>query len=68
MKRRFILTDQGELEYYLGVEVSKVDENTLLLHQPGYAKKILGRFKMTKCMEVKTPLPRDVNLSLINFD
>jgi hypothetical protein len=57
MKRKFILTDQGELGYYLGVEVSKVDENTLLLHQTGYAKKILERFKMTKCKEVNTPLP-----------
>ena len=47
MKSKFVLTDQGELEYYLGVEVSKIDESTLLLHQTGYAKKILERFKMT---------------------
>jgi hypothetical protein len=33
MKKRFILTDYGELVYYLGVEVSKMDQNTLLLHQ-----------------------------------
>ena len=32
MKSKFVLTDQGELEYYLGVEVSKIDQNTLLLH------------------------------------
>ena len=66
MKSKFVLTDQGELEYYLGVEVSKVDENTLLLHQKGYAKKILERIKMTECKEVKTPLQRDVNLSLMD--
>ena len=59
MRSKFVLTDQGELEYYLGVEVSKIDENTLLLHQTGYAKKILERFKMTDCNAVKTPLPRD---------
>ena len=57
---------QGELEYYLGVEVSRIDENTLLLHQTGYAKKILERFKMTECNEVKTPLPEDLNLSLMD--
>ncbi len=60
------MTDQGELEYYLGVEVSKVDESTLLLHQTGYAKRILERLKMSECKEVKTPLPRDLNLSLMD--
>jgi hypothetical protein len=49
MNKRFIFTDQGVLEYYLGVEVSKIDQNTLLLHQTGYAKKVLERFKMTDC-------------------
>ena len=66
MKSKFVLTDQGELEYYLGVEVSKIDENTLLLHQMGYDKKILERFKMTNCKEVKNPLQRDSNLSLMD--
>ncbi len=65
MSKRFLLTDQGEHEYYLGVEVSKIDQNTLLLHQTAYAKKILERLKMTKCKPVKTPLPRDLNLSLM---
>jgi hypothetical protein len=64
MNIRFILTDQGELDYYLGVEVSKIDQNTLLLHQTGNAKKVLERFKMTDCKPVKTPLSRDLlNLS-----
>jgi hypothetical protein len=35
MNKRFILTDIGELEYYSGVEVSKIDETTLLLHHTG---------------------------------
>ena len=63
MKSKFVLTDQGELEYYLGVEVSKIDENTLLLHQTGYAKKILERFKTTAVCLVR---PRDLNLSLMD--
>jgi hypothetical protein len=45
--------------------VSKTDVNTLLPHQMmGYAKKFL--FKMTDCKESKTPLPRDLNLSLMD--
>jgi hypothetical protein len=66
MNERFILTDQGQLEYYLGVEISRVDENTLLLHQTAYVKKILNNFNMSDCNSVKTPLPRDMNLSLMD--
>jgi hypothetical protein len=66
MNERFILTDQGQLEYYLGVEISRLDENTLLLHQTAYAKKILNTFNMSDCNPVKTPLPRDMNLSLMD--
>jgi hypothetical protein len=66
MNERFILTDQGRLEYYLGVEISKLDENTLLLHQTAYVKKILNNFNMSECNSVKTPLPRDMNLSLMD--
>jgi hypothetical protein len=40
MKSKFILTDQGDLQYYLGIEVSKMDENTLPLHLMEYAEKI----------------------------
>jgi hypothetical protein len=40
MNQRFILSDQGKSEYYLGVEILSLDENTLLLHQTAYAKKM----------------------------
>ena len=41
---RFALTDEGRLEYYLGMEVEYRDSNTLVLHLRGYMKKILARF------------------------
>ena len=66
MNERFILTDQGQLEYYLGVKISRLDDNTLMLHQTAYAKKILNNFNMSDCNPVKTPLPRDMNLSLMD--
>ncbi len=37
-----------------------------MLHQTGYAKKVLERFKMTDCKPVETPLSRDLNLSLMD--
>ena len=64
MNKRFILTDQGQLQYYLGVEVTVVDSNTLKLHQSGYIRKIIETFGMTEHSSRKTPLPHDIDLSL----
>ena len=60
------MTDRGKLEYCLGVEISRLDENKLLLHQTAYAMKILNHFKMNYCNPANTPLPRDINLSLLD--
>ena len=66
MNKRFILTDQGKLEYCLGVKISRRDENTLLLHQTANEMKILNHFKMNDCNPANTQLPRDINLSLLD--
>ena len=49
MKQCYRLTDQGNLEYYLGVEATQPVANTLMLHQAGYINKILDSFDMSKC-------------------
>ena len=64
MGEKFEFTDQGRLEYYLGVEVTQVDEYTLLLHQSGYIQKMLETFKMADSKPVSTPLPLNLDLSL----
>ena len=64
MGNRFEFTDQGKLEYYLGVEVTQEDDHNLLLHQQGYIKKVLETFKMSECKSVSTPLPLNLDLSL----
>jgi hypothetical protein len=66
MKEKFAMVDQGQLQYYLGVEISRPDENTLFLHQTAYAKKILENFNMSDCKPLKTPLARNLNLSLMD--
>jgi hypothetical protein len=66
MNATFNLKDQGRLEYYLGLEISKLDENKLLIHQTAYLKKILNNFNMSECNPVKTLLPRNLNLSLMD--
>ena len=52
MNERDHLTDQGHLEYYLGVEAAQPDANTLMLHQAGYTNKILDSFHMRECTPV----------------
>ena len=66
MNKRFVLIDQGPLEYYLGVEVTKLDEKTTMLHQTGYIHKVLERFKMTDSHPANTPLPSGCKLSLMD--
>ena len=46
MNKRFVLSDQDYLEYYLGVEISHLDEKKLLL-------KIISNFKMSEYKPVK---------------
>ena len=67
MNEKFILSDQGQSEYYLGVEISKLDDNNPSLHQTAYARKILRNFDMMESNPVKTPLPRDLNPSLMDY-
>ena len=62
MEELFALTDEGRLEYYLGVELEYKTATTLVLHQRAFVKKLLARFSMEDCNPKSTPL--DVNLDL----
>lgn len=43
-------------EYFLGLELKKLDSRSILLHQTSYAKRILDRFNMSECSGVATPV------------
>ena len=64
LSEMFEHTNQGEVEYYLGVEFTQVDQHTLLLHQSSYVESVLETFKMKECKPVCTPLPLNLDLSL----
>jgi histone deacetylase 1/2 len=51
----FALKDLGDLHYFLGIEVFKVDVG-LLLTQEKYANDVLERVGMTQCNPVSSPL------------
>ena len=52
MNQRYRLTDQGHLEYYLGVEVIQPDANTLTLHQSEYINP-KANISIKLCLSVK---------------
>ena len=61
MSKCYLLTDQGHLEYYLGVEVRCKYFNVASswLYQQ-------NTFNMSECSPVSTPLPHNLNLSLLD--
>jgi len=63
LHKEFALKDLGELHYFLGIEVKKVDDG-LLLTQGRYAADILTRSGMAKAKPVDTPLSVSKKLSV----
>lgn len=55
MKREFEMTDLGELNYFLGMEIIQ-DEEGVFLSQEKYANKLLKKFGMLESKSIKTPL------------
>jgi hypothetical protein len=55
LHKDFALKDLGDLQYFLGIEVSG-SKAALLLKQEGYATDILKRVHMSNCKLVSTPL------------
>jgi hypothetical protein len=62
LKDSFALKDLGDLSYFLGIEVRKLD-NGLVLSQEKYARDLLQRTNMSMCKPISTPLATDVKLS-----
>ena len=63
--KRFEYTNQGDLNWCLGVEFSKSsDGRCLILSQQKYSKEILERFGMSNVKAMKTPMDSHVKLSL----
>ena len=62
LNQEFALKDLGELHYFLGIEVRKVDDG-IVLTQEKYAKDVLKRVNMSDCKAVNTPLSTSEKLS-----
>ncbi|XP_059669132.1 uncharacterized mitochondrial protein AtMg00810-like [Cornus florida] len=62
MAREFEMTDISIMAYYLGIEVKQMKDG-IFIHQEGYAKEILKKFKMEDCKLVNTPMEVGIKLS-----
>jgi hypothetical protein len=63
LKEDFALKDLGELRYFLGIEVKRVN-NGIVLTPEKYASDLLRRVGMSDCKPVSTPLSTSEKLSL----
>ena len=65
MTDKFVMTDLGEISYYLGLHVVRdKDRKTVFLHQRQYIKEVLERFGMADSHAVKTPLAAEHDLTV----
>jgi histone deacetylase 1/2 len=63
LNKEFALKDLGELHYFLGIEVKKMD-NGILLTQEKYTSDLLSRVGMADCKPMNTPMSSTEKLSL----
>jgi histone deacetylase 1/2 len=59
----FALKDLGDLHFFLGIEVKKINDG-LLLTQEKYATELLAKVGMTQCTTCPTPMSSTEKLSL----
>ena len=64
MNNFFAFIDGGNLDYYQGNEFEYPDVMNLVMHQRGYAEKLLKKFGMKDTNPVNTPLTPGIKLSL----
>ncbi|KAG5893937.1 hypothetical protein JTB14_009684 [Gonioctena quinquepunctata] len=54
LEREFKVT-VGPLDFYLGMQIIRLEDGSLFLNQNAYARKILKKYRMSECNAVTTP-------------
>lgn len=67
MKKRFKLTTKPAT-YFLGMEIERQSDGSILLHQKAYANRVLERFGMEECKPVATPILKAEDMKAMNND
>ncbi|KAH9140730.1 hypothetical protein AeRB84_015057 [Aphanomyces euteiches] len=55
LSSRFTMKDLGPLTYCLGIEVERLEDGSILLHQSKYVSDILAKHDLANCNPVSTP-------------
>lgn len=61
----FSLKQLGDLDYFLGIEIKKATQNSLLLTQSKYIKDLILKTKMLEPCHVQTPMRSTCKLTKI---
>jgi hypothetical protein len=64
LQKKYGISDGGSLKGHLGMCIDIKDGEYAHIHQAGYIKSILKRFKMTDAKPVKTPMCDSIRISL----
>ncbi|KAK9049228.1 hypothetical protein SSX86_031804, partial [Deinandra increscens subsp. villosa] len=67
LKTKFLIKDLGELKYFLGIEVIKMN-NGICLSQRKYCIELLAEFGMTGSKPINVPIEKNYILSSLNKD
>jgi histone deacetylase 1/2 len=64
----FSLKQLGDLDYFLGIEVKQLSDNSLLLSQGKYIRDLLTKTNMLECKPINTPMMSSCKLSKTGSD
>nr|XP_018623455.1 uncharacterized mitochondrial protein AtMg00810-like [Nicotiana tomentosiformis] len=67
LHNRFKVKDLGELRYFLGIEVLR-SKNGTLLNQRKYALDLISQVALSGCKPAKTPLELNQKLTTVDYD
>lgn len=65
---QFKMIDLGDISYYLKMQINQVVSKKITFCQSIYLKKVLNRFKLTKCKPASIPIDPRVANSLLSYN
>ena len=69
MAQHYEISDLGEIQSYLGIQISRDRQNKrLTIDQSGYVKDVLERFGMADANPHHTPLPAGADMHLVKYN
>ena len=63
LSKRFKMDDRGELRWFLGIDIRRKSDGTVLMSQVRYISSILQRFGMTESRPISSPSEKALQLS-----